>query len=326
MNSIILVFIINNLFSQTPLINSINQIDEKVRNRLILSSSEYQTFKSSTTQKLNLLEERINNISTETFSNIFVKKSGDIVDGSLQVNGTFNVGSYGIWSAGDIYSLGKITLGNGIFDNNIIKFTINDKTSYLDYNKLYIKGDIDIEGNYLINGIPVNFSTSSINNYYTENETYYGLLSTKTFIIGNSTENIKLVILDNKTEVINDTINFNSNLYNIESSNVFLGTTTSNISVSTNNINLISTNIGLDADNIDIDANYLIGNINNLYLNTNQSQIFGNNVILGKGNSQYEFTLYVCMGGQYSGMIFTNTYNLCTQNNGTLYATGVKIK
>ncbi|MEM5806964.1 MAG: hypothetical protein QW474_01090, partial [Candidatus Aenigmatarchaeota archaeon] len=140
---IILGIIVINCYGQTPLITSEKQIKTEVKNAIVETAPAFNNFKLAVNNSTATLKNEITNETNARISadnsiinqlNNYVLKTGDIMSGSL--------------------TLPKI-IGNQI--GNKLELQIVDKISYLNYDKLFIYGDIDITGQYKINGNPISF-------------------------------------------------------------------------------------------------------------------------------------------------------------------------
>lgn len=160
MTIIINFLIFLNLYSQSPIINSIKQIDEKVRDTIVKNSPEIirinnklnDLSQSTTTisfQLNNEIQERVNNdallqnqinslnqstqslqqqinniqISTESLSQYFIKRyGGDIIYDGLTSNGLF-IANNGIHAYNNSLLQGVINLSGNTNINGTLKFT-----------------------------------------------------------------------------------------------------------------------------------------------------------------------------------------------------------
>jgi hypothetical protein len=160
------------LFCQTPLITDKKQIKETVRNEIVSSSPDFLKLKSDVANSTKTLKNNLDNLSvllsSETQSrinadnqiniqiqdlqnkmnnatNTFLLKGGDTTDGNYTFNGGLTVGSMGIWTNGDITSLGTIQANKFVGDGSGLT-GISGGFSYPYTTNYFHIGDTDVYG------------------------------------------------------------------------------------------------------------------------------------------------------------------------------------
>ncbi len=356
-----------NLNTQVPVITNEKQISYDVKNKLFEKSPIFNDFKNqvkiSTTslsnqiqQVNNNLQSQINDLSNSTITiqsqintlsnstitlqsqidnlpNIFVSKTGDIITGNLEVQGLFGVGNSGIYNAGNATFMGNLGV----------------KKSYSNTYAVDVDGDVNISGQYLINGQPLQAGDN----------------------LGN---HIATTTLDMANNSIIQISSLSGNIFNIDGNSLsykrsgdlspilHINNTTGYVGIGTDNpVYSLDVNGTIRAEGLDFGSEGRINNVNYLvsnlqggydYLNEirldsallirhfvsyNQQSVKDNNIIMDTegiifnidnnnvikvyphtteitdlrvGSGSNEKVVYLCSGGDLDGILTTN-YEQC---------------